>query len=464
MPRLPLTVRLTLFFTVFAALVVLGLGGLFMAAADHHFVELDDIKLQDTRQLVSNLLADAASPQDARAQLENALDHAHGLQVWVREASGQTLYQSAAGSTNPSRSMDAGMSEPTRQHPEGFHTLDFDVVPGWDATTRIPVGMVLDTRFHEHFLHELRRTLIGYALVATLLAGLLGWLAAHQGLAPLRAMKKRAAAISAQRLEASMPVAEIPVEMADLAAELNRMLERLQRDFRRLSEFSTDLAHELRTPISNLLTQTQVTLSARRDADTYRDTLASNAEELERLSRMVADMLFLAKTEHGVDLLHRERFAVLPEVRALVEFHEVVAEEHGVGIVVQGEGTIMGDRLMVRRALSNVLANALRHARSGSDVRITIQALDRVCEVTIENAGVGIDMDDPSRLFDRFYSTQPARAHGADGGTGLGLAITRAIVEAHGGSVAVQSTAETVRFVLRFPRPDGASTRHAEAP
>lgn len=189
MPRLPLTVRLTLFFTVFAALVVLGLGGLFMAAADHHFVELDDIKLQDTRQLVSNLLADAASPQDARAQLENALDHAHGLQVWVREASGQTLYQSAAGSTNPSRSMDAGMSEPTRQHPEGFHTLDFDVVPGWDATTRIPVGMVLDTRFHEHFLHELRRTLIGYALAATLLAGLLGWLAAHQGLAPLRAMK-----------------------------------------------------------------------------------------------------------------------------------------------------------------------------------------------------------------------------------------------------------------------------------
>ena len=132
------------------------------------------------------------------------------------------------------------------------------------------------------------------------------------------------------------------------------------------------IAHELRTPISNMLTQTQVTLAAQRDNAAYRDILASNAEELQRLARMVAYMLLLAKTERGVDLPHNERFMAAAEVQALLDFYEAVADDKGISLTVQGNGSIEGDRLMFRRALSNLLSNALRHAPAGGHVRIMV--------------------------------------------------------------------------------------------
>lgn len=456
MLRLSLTARLTLFFTVLAAAVVLGLGGLFMTAADHHFIELDERALQDERQLIANLLGDAASPAEAHARLAQALDHQQGLLVRVRDGDGRTVFQSASWSSSAlAAGLDAvaasGAPPPDTHGHGGYHAIGFELAPAYAPETRLAVSVAVDTAFHEEFLHALRRSLAWYALAATLVAGLLGWFAAHQGLAPLRAMRKRAADVSAQQLEPRMPVESVPVEMADLATELNRMLERLQQDFRRLSEFSTDLAHELRTPISNLLTQTQVTLSARRDADTYRDILASNAEELERLARMVSDMLFLAKTEHGVDLPHRERFSVAAEIRALVDFHGVVADERGIRIEASGDGDVLGDRLMFRRAVGNLLSNALRHAPPASTVVIDVTAVNGATEVAVENGGEAIAPALLPRLFDRFYSADPARSHPASGGTGLGLAITRAIVEAHGGTVVAQSAHGRVRFSLRFP-------------
>ena len=191
-----------------------------------------------------------------------------------------------------------------------FHAIHFQARTRSAPATDLDVFVAIDIEHHKQFLSDLRRNLAIYAAIATLISGLLGWLAAHQGMAPLRAMKTRAATVTGQRLEGRMPVESVPVEMADLARELNHMLDRLQEDFQRLSDFSSDLAHELRTPISNLLTQTQVTLSAKRDTETYRDTLASNAEELQRLGRMVSDAV-LAKTERGVDLPNKGGFPLL---------------------------------------------------------------------------------------------------------------------------------------------------------
>lgn len=456
MLRLSLTARLTLFFTVLAALVVLGLGGLFVASADHHFIELDERALQDERQLITNLLSDATTSVEASARLAQALNHQQGLLVQVRDGDGRTVFQSTSWSARATvTGLDVApashLSSREGQGHGGYHAIHFELAPAYAPDTRLAVSVAVDTAFHEEFLHALRRSLAWYALAATLVAGLLGWFAAHQSLAPLRAMRKRAADVSAQRLEPRMPVDSVPVEMADLAGELNRMLERLQHDFRRLSEFSTDLAHELRTPISNLLTQTQVTLSARREGDTYRDILASNAEELERMARMVADMLFLAKTEHGVDLPHRERFGVAAEVHALVDFYGVVAEERGIRIAVAGDGEILGDRLMVGRAVGNLLSNALRHAPAASTVSIDITVAAGATEVAVENDGEAIAPALLERVFDRFYSADPARSHPASSGTGLGLAITRAIVQAHGGQVRAHSQSGRTRFVLIFP-------------
>ena len=258
-------------------------------------------------------------------------------------------------------------------------------------------------------------------------------------------------AVTAHKLDLRMPVEAVPVEMADLALSLNTMLDRLQADFARLSEFSSDLAHELRTPISNLLTQTQVSLAHQRDADTYRDVLASNAEEFQRLARMVSDMLLLAKTENGLELPHGEAIVLEHEVQALFDFYDAVADEKGVRLRSTGSARIVGDRLMVRRAISNLLSNALRHCPAHSEVEVALTQTGQAVTLCVSNAGDTIDASHLPRLFDRFYRIDKSRVHPDSEGTGLGLAITRAIMLAHGGFATAASREGRTAFCLRFP-------------
>ena len=333
-----------------------------------------------------------------------------------------------------------------------FHTLSFETLPAY-APSPLKVVIAADTKHHIQFLNGIRTSFAIYVIAAILLCSLLSWLAARQGLAPLREMKSRAAVVTGQKMSERMPVEAVPVEMADLAHELNRMLDRLQDDFQRLTDFASDLAHELRTPISNLLTQTQVVLASKRDAATYRDILASNAEEFQRLARMVSDMLFLAKTERGVSLPRKEQFSAQQEAYALLEFYEAVAEEKQIHLRLNGDGLVDGDRLMFHRAVSNLLSNALRYTPQAGMVTIDIGTSAPWTLVTVENTGQDIDPKVLPRLFDRFYRADPSRAHPDSDGSGLGLAITRAIVEAHGGSIAATSADGRTRFTLKFPKP-----------
>lgn len=305
------------------------------------------------------------------------------------------------------------------------------------------------------------------------MGGLLGWWAARRGLAPLRTMASRARTVTAHKLDERMPVEAVPVEMADLAATLNAMLERLQRDFDRLSEFSSDLAHELRTPLTNLMTQTHVVLSQPRDAAKYRDVLTSNAEELQRLGRMVSDMLYLAKMEHGITLPNAEHIDIAEEVTALFEFYDALAEDKGVRLQQRGNGRITGDRLMLRRALSNLLSKALRHTPAGKGIVVEIAPSADAVAVTVENEGETIRPELLPSLFDRFFRADKSRARpdsdgagdrtgdGTGDGTGLGLAITQAIMAAHGGSIAVESAQGRTRFVLTFRRDVRPAGQHA---
>ena len=453
--RLPLTQRLTLFFTVVAAAVVLGLGVMFLVATGQHFVALDRIALQDKQHLIEEILRNAHSAEDAGWRLSEALSYHHGLYAQVTDAQGELVFQSQ-GFTPGSQREPAGPAMGTElfgtwEHGGSiYHTLRFKAAPAYSQTA-LRVLIATDTDHHAQFLRDLRRDLALYVAAAIVVCGLLSWLAARQGLAPLREMRSRAAAVTSQKLTERMPVQAVPVEMADLAQELNRMLDRLQEDFQRLTDFSSDLAHELRTPISNLLTQTQVALTTKRDAATYRDILASNAEEFERLARMVADMLFLAKTERGVDLPHKERFSARQDSLALLEFYEAVAEEKRIRFRLEGDGDIEGDRLMFRRALSNLLSNALRHTPETGTITVCIADTAQSTVVSVENTGPDIDPKMLPRLFDRFYRADPTRAHPNAEGSGLGLAITRAIAQAHGGHVTVTSSHGRTCFALVFP-------------
>jgi two-component system heavy metal sensor histidine kinase CusS len=281
--------------------------------------------------------------------------------------------------------------------------------------------------------------------------GLLGWVATYRALTPLRAIKQGAASVTASKLSYRLSQDEIPAELADLVKTLNDMLARLEESFRRLSDFSSDLAHELRTPISNLMTQTQVSLSKTRSVTEYQDILSSNSEELERMARMVSDMLFLAKADNGLMTTSAEKVALDDEVRSLFDFYEALADASTVKLVVQGEASVTADRLMLRRALSNLLSNAIRHADAGTTVRVTLETKEDTVRITCENTGTGIAPEHLSRLFDRFYRVDASRQRSSEG-AGLGLPITQSIIHAHAGSISVSSEGGITRFDMTLPQ------------
>ncbi|MBN8474667.1 heavy metal sensor histidine kinase, partial [Sulfuritalea sp.] len=281
------------------------------------------------------------------------------------------------------------------------------------------------------------------------------WAVARAGLAPLRQMASHAGSITADRLAERLETRAAPPELRELAIAFNAMLDRLGDSFQRLSDFSADLAHEMRTPVSNLMTQTQVTLSQTRGAEEYREVLASNLEEYERLARMIADMLFLAKADQGLIVPNREAVDLAAEIRDLFEFYEALAEERGVRLAREGDATVSGDRLMLRRALSNLLSNALRHTARGGTVKVAVLPAPTFGQlrVAVENPGAPIPAEHLARLFDRFFRADAARRQGAAGGegAGLGLAISRSIARAHGGELTATALKDGNRFELTLP-------------
>ncbi len=434
MQRLTLTARLTLLYTAVSACVLLGLGALTVQAVNTHFDELDQITLQEKMAAVRHLALDSATLHEFSDRLPDVLQGHEGL--LVRVAEGDRVLYATPNAVFP---------------PPGHWQAAQDMLPAPDNdTVKLSVHAAFDPVHHTHFMAQFQRVLWAYVALATLASGLLGWWAARNGLSPLRTMKARAQAVSAHRLDERMPVDAVPVELADLAQSLNEMLVRLQADFERLSAFSSDLAHELRTPISNLLTETQVTLSHKRTVNEYHNALASNSEELQRLARMVSDMLFLAKTENGLALPNPEQIALHAEVAALTDFYDALAADKQLRWSVSGAAQVQGDRLMVRRALSNLLSNAIRHSPPGGCVAIHLHSSQGSTTVSVANEGPDIDADVLPRLFDRFYRADAARRHPASDGAGLGLAITRAIMLAHGGGVSAESANGTTRFTLAF--------------
>lgn len=451
-----LVLRLTLLFALASGLVLLVLGWLIAQAIEAHFVDLDRDTLLSKIHLVHDL-ATQAGPLSLAESLGHVLPASfsghHDLYARVIGPQGTPLFDPPGMRFPDDLVYQPHGAESLLSWQDGARQFRGMAVslPIGDNDQLLRVAVAIDTGHHEEFMTDFRAALSGYVVAAALLSGFFGWLAARRGLRPLRAIGSRAAAVTASRLDQRMPVEAMPAEVAELARELNDMLARLEEAFRRLSEYSSDLAHELRTPISNLLTQTEVALSHPRDAVSYQDILASNAEELQRLARMVSDMLFLAKAENGLVLPSRERVVLQVELRALFDYYEALAEEREVTLSIDGEAEISGDRLMIRRALSNLLSNALRYAGRGGQIKVAVRREAGRAAVGIFNTGEEIPPDRLPHLFDRFFRADRSRHHLDSEGAGLGLAIVRAIVHAHGGTVGVASVEGGTRFDLSFP-------------
>ncbi len=295
----------------------------------------------------------------------------------------------------------------------------------------------------------IKTSLVGWPLI--LLAVALGsWLIARTSLAPLRRFRRLAASVGTQSLSQRISSSGLPTELFELAEEFNSMLERIDEGYRRLQDFSGELAHEMRTPVATLMGRTQVALSRTRNLSEFREVLEGNVEELERLTRLIADMLFIASADHSQGLLRHEPVDLRQEALRVVDYLSMVAEERDLRVSINGTATVQVDRLLIQRAITNLLSNALRHASQNSTVGLEIGEQDGYATLAVTNQGEPIAAEHLTRIFDRFYRIDSGRAR-LDGGSGLGLAIVRSIMAAHGGLVKAHSSASgETTFTLTF--------------
>lgn len=464
-----ITFRLTLFFSAASLIVLLAIGYLIGSVVERHFEEQDLAELHGKLGLIRHSLAKVGTAVELEAvgqRLDDALVGHHDLQVRVSAADGRTLYQTPGAAFPTEVLAQRPQAQPMLWSVDGREYRGI-VASGGTAIPGLPPATVLlavNIEHHREFMAALRGSLWPAIASGILLTALFGWVAARRGLEPVREVTRLAQGISASRLHDRLAPDSVPTELDGLATAFNDMLARLEDSFLRLSDFSSDLAHELRTPISNLMTETEVVLSRERSADAYREVLYSNLEEHGRLARTIGDMLFLAKADHGLIVPNRTAVDLATETRQLFEFYEALADAQGVHLERVGEARVPGDPLMLRRALSNLLSNAIRHTPRGGAVRVLIEDAPpgEVC-LSVENQGEDILAEHLPRLFDRFYRVDAARQYTSEG-AGLGLAITRSIVEAHQGRIRAFSAHGVTRFEITLPGPgSGADECHSVA-
>ena len=322
---------------------------------------------------------------------------------------------------------------------------------GGDGSKVVIVGAHVMTQ-ESHILAAYYWQVIAAAAVSVLLTALLGFLVLKRGFRPLSAMAERAAEVSPTNIAIRLREEDAPQELRLLAASFNAMLDRLSDGYEHLSQFSADLAHEIRTPIGALMGQTQVTLNKVRNAGEYQQVLESNLEELQRLSRIVENILFLAHADHAGLSVEKTSLALADELHKIAEYFEGVAEERGIRLVVEASGELEASPVMWRRAVSNLVVNAVRYALPGSTVLLSGKPQAQGICIEVENQGDTIPQEQLDRLFDRFYRGDKSRSEFTES-NGLGLAIVRAIMLVHGGSAEVACSAEgVIRFSLYFPQ------------
>ena len=476
-----LTTRLSLFFTALACVVLLALGWLIGAAIEQHFEEQDRHALSGKLELAQHIIERVETAEELSqltSQLSDALVGHHDLMIQILDKDQREILASDAhrfpSKLLHSPSVQADLHQlPLHQwqsDQQFYRGLVTQFPTKNPAFSPITVAIATDIAHHQSFMQTFMRTLWLFVAGAALVFGVLAWFAASRGLRPLRSMARDASEITANRLNQRLSLEAFPAELADLAEQLNQMLARLEEAFQRLSDFSSDLAHELRTPISNLMMQTQVSLSQVRDAQSYREILESNAEEYARLASMISDMLFLAKAEHGAQLAHCEAVDLKKEILALFDFYDMLAEDKQIRFALQCDNQadldnqtwiIEADKLMLRRAFSNILSNALRHAHRDSVITVNMLREANTIRIDFRNHGDTIAPAQLTRLFERFYRVDHARKHNDGEGAGLGLAIVQAIVQGHHGSISATSLDAQTCFSLALPRSQETDSKTA---
>jgi two-component system heavy metal sensor histidine kinase CusS len=456
--------QLVILFTLAAAfLLCCGLGVLYWIFVRHAFEE-DNAVLADK---ISALRADfnkAGDPKGLNEELK-ILHAGERAAYWIRviDPQGATVAETPGMSfLLPA----AVFPKPESQNPSALKPKDYrtsDKLFSLAATVEEAGGQLCtiqvaqDRSGDEEFMKEFGSLLVVVLALGILASTVIALTVTRKGLRPITEMTRSLKRIGPKRLHERIPPEGWPRELRPLAIAFDEMLDRLEDSFTRLSQFSADLAHELRTPIANIRGEGEVALTRTRTPDEYRQVIESSVGECERLSAIVDNLLFLARAEAAEGHIQRTLFNGRAAVEKIAAFYEPLAEEHHTAIACSGEGEVQADPMLFGRAVSNLVENALRFTPPGGTIQISIASDAAHSEITVKDTGCGIAAEHLPRVFDRFYRVDSSRSAQ---GSGLGLALVKSIMELHGGSAVVESEVDRGTVVtLTFPKGAAPNSR-----
>jgi len=423
-----------------------------------HALAEDRAVLADKVLAVRADLGSAGGPGLIKQELK-ALQGGERTSYWVRllDAAGQVVAETPGmGSLLPVALFPPGqITTPAEMPIKDYQTRGklFSLVSmraeanGQAYVIQVAQDRSVDEQFEREF-----GLLVAVVLVCGIFASaMIAITVTRRGLRPLGAMTRSLKRVGPNRLHERVPPAEWPRELQPVAIAFDDMLDRLEDSFTRLSQFSADLAHELRTPLANIRGEAEVALARPRSPNEYEAVIESSVTECERLSGIIDNLLFLARAEAAESKVNCSRFDGRAAIERIAAYNEAIAEERRLQIICAGEGEVYADPVLFGRAVSNLVDNAVRFTPDGGRIAISLATNTDQAEISVEDTGCGIAAEHISRIFDRFYRVDASRS---SEGTGLGLALVKSIADLHGGSIAVTSeVGRGTRVTLKLPQP-----------
>lgn len=419
-----------------AVQTVIGLGVLLAfiyGATSMLFIAKHEEELRNTSAVLVDVSREAyakGGEAEVKAKMAWLAERRPGTFVQMNRADGSEFYRDVAPTFD--------VNQPTARG------MDF-VVP--TATGGLLQGrVVLDCSQDAKTARRMALLLVGAVLAGGALVGWGTFWRVRCSLRPLLDLAAQTKAIDARRLGQRISLAEPAEELQPVIDQFNGLMHRVERTYVQLEGFNADVAHELRTPLANLIGQTEVALSRERSVAELEETLHSNLEELQRMAAIVNDMLFLAQADRGVKARRSAPVSLAELVQQVVEFHEAPMDERGLRVTIEGDAHLSVDAPLIKRAISNLLGNAIRYADQGSAlcVRIAPES-ESGARLWVENTGPSIEASHLPRLFDRFFRADAARCEMEKPHHGLGLSIVAAIARMHDGFPAAESSGGTTR-------------------
>jgi two-component system, OmpR family, heavy metal sensor histidine kinase CusS len=462
-----ITARLTALYTASAFLILSAVTAYLYVTLEQYLTRKDTLAVRDQVILLRHMLREVTDPtvplSKARKWEERGVDNKR-FQSRILDDAAHVLAESPHIVPPPhafplATPAEAPLTGTRWTAPDGSAYI---LMAAWGNSGRAPEqGKVIQVAFERStsmaLLEDFRETLLVSLVVGLLLTAIVARWVSRRAMQPLREVAAAARRITANQLHERIERARWPAELKELGAAFDDMLQRLEESFRRLSQFSSDLAHELRTPIGNLVGEAEVAISQARTADEYRAVVESSLEEYQRLARMIDSLLFLARADAPESHIDAMDLDVQKELDGLRDFYGALADERGIALECSAPVTIRADPILFRRALSNLIGNAVRYTSAGGSITVRARPADHgAVQIVVDDTGSGITPQDLPRIFDRFFRADPARSN--HDGAGLGLAIVKSIMLLHGGAVTASSTpGRGTEVTLTFPVTAGKS-------